>query len=312
MNVIKKIKEHVSSFNDVRRCSNIVVAFKTEILSVFIKDLQKKQQFIQGTKLKYLKQQYGDLVEKYSGKEKILDRQPIIWIMWWQGDSNMPPIVKACLESVKKHISENVKVILLTKDNYSDYVDIPGYIIDKVEKKIISLTHLSDIIRMACIADNGGIWLDATIYVTKTIPDELLTNDFFSLSTKEDCHFVSMCKWCGFAIGGRSAVFDFMKDLFYTHWHKYNSFIDYYFIDYGLRLFYDGSASFKKIVDRNAIFTENLYVLQNNLNKIYDSAIMKHIIESTMFCKLTWKGQMKSSINCKQTFYGHLISEDAR
>ena len=73
MNVIKKIKEHVSSFNDVRRCSNIVVAFKTEILSVFIKDLQKKQQFIQGTKLKYLKQQYGYLVEKYSGKEKILE-----------------------------------------------------------------------------------------------------------------------------------------------------------------------------------------------------------------------------------------------
>ena len=103
-----------------------------------------------------------------------------------------------------------------------------------------------------------------------------------------------------------------MRDLFYTHWKGYNSFIDYYFIDYGLRLFYDGSASFKKIVDRNAIFTENLYVLQNNLNKIYDSVIMKHIIESTMFCKLTWKGQMMSSINGKQTFYGHLISEDAR
>ena len=142
MNVIKKIKEHVSSFNDVRRCSNIVVAFKTEILSVFIKDLQKKQHFIQGTKLKYLKQQYGYLVEKYCDKKKVLDRQPVIWIMWWQGYSNMPPIVKACFESVKKHISENVKVILLTKDNYSDYVDIPDYIIDKVEKKIISLSSL--------------------------------------------------------------------------------------------------------------------------------------------------------------------------
>lgn len=312
MNVIKKIKEHVSSFNDVRRCSNIVVAFKTEILSFFIMDLHKKQHLIQETKLKYLKQQYGYLVEKHCGKKKVLDRQPVIWIMWWQGYSNMPPIVKACFESVKNHISENVKVILLTKDNYSDYVDIPDYIIDKVEKKIISLTHLSDIIRMACIADNGGIWLDSTIYVTKDIPDSVITGNFFSLSTNEDCHFVSMCKWSSFAIGGRNVVFDFMRDLFYSHWKGYNSFIDYYSIDYGLRLFYDDSVSFKKIVDKNAIFTENLYVLQNNLNKIYDSAIMKHIIESTMFCKLTWKGQMKSSINGKQTFYGHLISEDAR
>lgn len=309
MNVINKIKEHVSSFNDVRRCSNIVVAFKTEILSVFIRDLQKKQHFIQGTKLKYLKQQYGDLVEKYSSKKKMLDRQPIIWIMWWQGYSNMPPIVKACFESVKKHISENVKVILLTKDNYADYVDIPDYIIDKVEKKIISLTHLSDIIRMACIADNGGIWLDATIYVTKNIPDELLTNDFFSLSTKEDCHYVSMCKWCGFAIGGRSAVFDFMKDLFYTHWHKYNSFIDYYFIDYGLRLFYDGSMSFREVVDEYSIYTEDLYVLQDNLNEDFDNDIMNRIIDSVMFCKLTWKGNLFTSVKNKQTFYGFLVSD---
>lgn len=309
MNVIKKIKEHVSSFNDVRRCSNIVVAFKTEILSVFIMDLHKKQHLIQETKLKYLKQQYGYLVEKYCGKKKVLDRQPVIWIMWWQGYSNMPPIVKACFESVKNHISENVKVILLTKDNYSDYVDIPDYIIDKVEKKIISLTHLSDIIRMACIADNGGIWLDATIYVTKNIPDELLTNDFFSLSTREDRHYVSMCKWCGFAIGGRSVVFDFMKDLFYTHWHKYDSFIDFFFIDYGLRMFYDSSMSFREMVNKYSIYTEDLYVLQDNLNEIFDDKTMKKRIEPSLFCKLSWKGTVLSSKNGKETFYKHLISK---
>lgn len=304
-----KIKKHLSSFNAVRKCSNIIVALKTEILNVFIKDLQKKQQFIQGTKLKYLKQQYGDLVEKYYGKKKVLDRQPVIWIMWWQGYSNMPPIVKACFESVKKHISENVKVILLTKDNYSDYVDIPDYIIDKVEKKIISLTHLSDIIRMACIADNGGIWLDATIYVTKNIPDHIFTDRFFSLSTKEDCHFVSMCKWSSFAIGGRNVVFDFMRDLFYTHWKGYNSFIDYYSIDYGLRLFYDSSVSFRNMIDEYSIYTENLYVLQDNLNETFDEMTMKNRIEPSLFCKLTWKGTLLSTKNGRETFYGHLISK---
>lgn len=309
MNIINKIKEHIYSFNSVRRCSNVVVAFKTEILSVFIVDLQKKQHFIQGTKLKYLKQQYGDLVEKYCGKKKKLDRQPVIWIMWWQGYSNMPPIVKACFESVKKHISENVTVILLTKDNYSDYVDIPDYIIDKVEKKIISLTHLSDIIRMACIADNGGIWLDSTVYVTKNIPDELLTNEFFSLSTREDCRYVSMCKWSSFAIGGRSVVFDFMKGLFYTHWHNYNSFIDYYTIDYGLRLFYDSSEEYRREVDTDSIFISNLYVLQNNLNNVFDKNIMKNIINSAMFCKLTWKGSLLTSVRNEQTFYGYLVSD---
>lgn len=309
MNFFGKIKKHVSSFNAVRKCCNIVVAFKTEIFSVFVIDSQKKQRLVQETKLKYLKQQYGDLVNKYSVQEKNIDQQPIIWIMWWQGYDNMPPIVKACFDSVKTHISENVKIILLTKDNYSDYVKIPDYIIDKVEKKIITLTHLSDIIRMACIAENGGIWLDATIYVTKDIPDNILSDRFFSLSTKEDCHFVSMCKWCGFAIGGRSIVFDFMKELFYTHWHKYNSFIDYFFIDYGLRMFYDSSVSFRNMVDEYSIYTENLYILQDNLNEVFDEKIMKSCIEPSLFCKLTWKGTLLSTKNGRETFYGHLISK---
>lgn len=310
MKIVNKIRGRIASFKAVRECSNTFIAFKVEILSFFIKNLRKKQQVIQSTKLKCLNKQYGYLVRKYAKQHKTLKcNQPIIWIMWWQGYEKMPPIVKACFRSVNRHTSNNIQIVLLTKENYSDYVKIPRNILEKVEKGMISLTHLSDIIRMACISEHGGVWLDSTIYVTKDIPDSMIFGEFFSLSTTEDCHFVSKCKWSSFAIGGTSVVFDFMKDLFFTHWEKYNNFIDFFFIDYGLRLFYDKVPAFKEVVDKDSIFVENLYELQNCLNDIYDSNELNYIREASMFYKLSWKGKFEVLKDGKKTIYGHLIHQ---
>lgn len=142
MNPIGKIKNRMSAFRAVREVSNVTVAFKTEILSVFVRNKQKQNKFIQNAKLQCLQKQYRDMVERYAKVETSKkESEPIIWTMWWQGYDNMPPIVKACIQSMRRHVSGNVKFVLLTKDNYSDYVKIPQYILDKVEKKIITLIH---------------------------------------------------------------------------------------------------------------------------------------------------------------------------
>lgn len=207
MNIVRKIKgkitKRISSFREVREGSNAAVAFKTEILTVFIPGFSKKQKFIQYVKLGYLHKHYGYLVDKYVRREgETKQSMPIVWTMWWQGEEQMPPIVKACIRSIQRHVSKNVKVVILTMDNFSGYVTIPDYILDKVEKKFITLTHLSDIIRMALLAEHGGMWLDSTLFVTKDIPDDMVTRGFFSTSTKQCDWFVSQCKWCSFAVGG--------------------------------------------------------------------------------------------------------------
>lgn len=312
MKKIDKIKSHFSSFRAVREASNTSVALKTEILSVFVRNKQKKYKLIHNTKLRYLQNQYGDMVDRYAKMEEVPKKKPnpTIWTMWWQGYDNMPPVVKACFHSLQRHVSSNVKIVLLTKDNYSDYVQTPKYILDKVEKKYITLTHLSDIIRMACIAEHGGIWLDSTIYVTQDIPDDIFTRDFFSLSSTDKGDNVSRGMWCSFAIGGGSVVFDFMKDLFYTIWKTHNTFIDYFTIDYGLRIFYEKSPAFRQVVNKYAIFTGQLFALGDKLNEAYDPKVMDDIVACTMFSKLSWKWLLETFVNGKQTFYGHIISEN--
>lgn len=207
MNIIRKItrkiNNRITSFRTVREGSNTVVAFKTEILSRFVRNEARHWKLIHDAKLGYPNKHYGYLVDKYVKRERETKKSaPTVWTMWWQGEEQMPPIVKACIRSMHRHVSKNVKIVLLTKDNYSDYVKIPSYILDKVEKKLITLTHLSDIIRMALLAEHGGMWLDSTLYVTKDIPDDMVTRGFFSTSAAYQSVHVSKCMWSSFAIGG--------------------------------------------------------------------------------------------------------------
>ena len=76
----------------------------------------------------------------------------------------MPDVAKACLNSIKMHADRH-PVIVITEANHGDYVDLPDYIRTKVKQGKISLTHLSDILRMALLAKHGGIWIDSTVLI---------------------------------------------------------------------------------------------------------------------------------------------------
>ena len=103
-----------------------------------------------------------------------------IWVLWWQGESNMPFIVKRCYESVLRN-SKGHKVILITKSNYTNYVDVPQQIMDKVNEGKMKLAHLSDFIRLQLLVRYGGLWIDSTILVTKPIDDGIFTYPFYSI-----------------------------------------------------------------------------------------------------------------------------------
>ena len=112
--------------------------------------------------LKYLEHEYGVLIDSFKEKsEKELASRKYIWTMWWQGTDKMPPIVNACYDRMLKLFSDDL--ILITEDNYTEWVELPDYIIKKYNDGLISTTHLSDIIRVELLKRYGGAWVDATI-----------------------------------------------------------------------------------------------------------------------------------------------------
>ncbi|MDR2962874.1 MAG: capsular polysaccharide synthesis protein [Bacteroidales bacterium] len=113
-------------------------------------------------------------------KKPELVGKKIIWQYWHQGVSEQTSkIVAACLTSVQQHKGE-CEVIVLNKNTVWDYITLPDFVFEKLDKNGFRLAELSNLIRLNLLSAYGGVWLDATMYLTAPIPEVLLKSDFFA------------------------------------------------------------------------------------------------------------------------------------
>ena len=82
---------------------------------------------------RYIEKHYKSIIQSFEqSNEKIIGANKgnhRIWVFWGQGEAQMPVLVKACY---KQLISLNGNIVLVTKENLRDYVDIPKEIYHKV------------------------------------------------------------------------------------------------------------------------------------------------------------------------------------
>ena len=233
-----------------------------------------------------------------------------IWIFWWQGYENAPVLVKKCIDSVRKNAGTH-PVILLTKDNWQSYADIPEYIIKKVSDGNISLTHFSDILRMVLLAEHGGLWLDATIFVSRTIPDYCFTLPYFSIHYKNSSSKIARGRWTGFCQGARknSIIHSFCRDIFFEYWKKYVRLADYFLIDYTMLCGYKNIPAFKQLVDSLPFNNEGIKELDLHFSDTYSKEKYESILNTSVFFKLNWKRNYKTENNGQKTFYSCFLEK---
>lgn len=233
-----------------------------------------------------------------------------VWVFWWQGEHSMPPIVKACYKTILKYSPDGHPVLLLTKSNFQQYTDIPTYILNNLEKNIITLAHFSDILRLNLLSIHGGMWLDATMYITRNISPGLFEKEFFSpipFFRGIKYHDVS---WSVFAQGGKrgNKIHTSLYLLFTEYWIKFDKLINYILIDDAIRMIYKHFPDIKETIDNGGIHTTGLFELQQVLGEPFDENYYNKLIKENTFHKLTYK---RGNIIGKEnpTFYDHIVSE---
>lgn len=289
--------------------------FLTKPTKFFYKQAEKKHEFV----LSYLRRELKDVIDEYKDyrevepAENIADNR-IIWTLWWQGEKNAPPLVKACINSMKKN-ANGANVIVITKDNYENYVTIPSYIFDKHEKGYICNAVLSDIIRFHLLEKYGGLWLDATIFVSSPIPREYYDFIFYSQHTKpqEMTYWVQNNAYHIFVIGSQphAKLVSFTKDMFLEYWETHNTAVDYLCTDYFFYLAMQEFPEIKAEIDSLPYSSERLYDLVKVLNKPYDESYFLKLKEDCIFSKLDWHKKYKTIIKGKETFYKVLLSSES-
>lgn len=258
---------------------------------------------------------YPHIVDQYKNKDisdsfnKIESNSPI-WIFWWQGIDQAPLIVKKCISNILKY-SGTHEVIIVTKDNYSKYAEIPSYIIEKFEKGYITITHFSDILRMQLLYTHGGIWMDSTLYVTETITNHICEYSFYTIRHDlfSDYH---VCKglWTGFFLAGNKGnlAFKFFRDMFFEYWKNENKLICYLLIDCIISIGFENIPAIKKIIEMVPKNNQKVFEIEKHLSEEFSEELYKEITDNTSIFKVNYKKECHDKIDGKITFYGYLFN----
>lgn len=291
------------------------VTFKGNFLRKINKwSVNKKHELI----LEYLSTKYSYIIDKYKNEEETAEasEKQNIWICWLQGEENAPQLVKNCIDSVRRHANGH-EVVIITRDNYDKYVNIPSYILDKYDKGIISHAHFSDIMRMSLICEHGGIWIDATVFCSKDLPNEIFEKTFFSCkSPLMETDYISKMQWTSFIIGGQknSLFFRFNLEYYLEYWKNEEQLIDYLFVDYIIYLGYQNVRNIKKTMDNNKINNVKRDELYNMFNEEFNIDKCKQLLNSdTYLYKLSWREPFNNkTIDGKDTFYSMFLNNYER
>lgn len=150
-----------------------------------------------------------------------------IFTMWLQGEENAPDIVKACIRSMRSTLKSDVTV--LDESNIFDWISLPSYIITKWKQGYINAAHFSDLCRVEILHRYGGIWLDATAFVTSPIPNFIMDSDFFVYMAGEKISsWYSYIQNCFIRARKCDPLLGIWREAMLTYWKYENSAINYY------------------------------------------------------------------------------------
>ncbi|WP_162606842.1 capsular polysaccharide synthesis protein [Limosilactobacillus reuteri] len=258
----------------------------------------------------YFEFAYNKILNKEKNLEEGKNEGPI-WIFWWQGIDNMPEIVRYCFNSVKKNAGSR-KVILIDEENYLKYSNLPPRIIKLFQEKKISTAHFSDVLRFNLLKNHGGLWLDATVFVSNKIDDSYFKGLYTCSGLNNPGNFfITEGKWCIFIFGGPKELplFKYMC-LFYENYFKYNSsVVDYFMTDYALNYAWKKNISnFEQYTTTNNN-NPNLYALIRLLNERFDRKEWDYISKKTNMYKLSYKKRVKED---NGTYYDVIVKEKGK
>lgn len=273
--------------------------------------VQQKHKFV----LSYLNEIYKDDIAEYTDNATELSApsNKDIWVFWNTGEDSMPPIVKLCQASLKKH-ANGAKIHLLTMANLNEFIEIPPHIMEKYENGIMTLAFLTDYIRICLLEKYGGLWLDATILATQDIPDRVFNQPLYSLHTKyEKTIFVNDNKIHCYVLGGMKgySFFTYIRQELEEYWKDHDFMIDYYLLDYTIMHAYLHNKTIRKRIDNLEYTPSSLYDIIAIINEPASKTKLLPLEKENIFSKLNWRVIPKNSCKGEDTVFSQLSKEMA-
>ena len=226
-------------------------------------------------KYDYFQKIFLQLIHKYryliKNNNNIIDECPI-WVMYYKGIKNAPPIVKTSIISIEMN-SGNHPLYKLDKNNYDKYIYLPKFLLDKFNNKIFNVFHFLEILKMGILSKFGGYWLDFTYF--NTYPSISIYSSLFTFKLSQ-CNqkITKILMPNNFFVSSKNsflATYSFNAFLIYWEHHNYyKSFL----LDYIIYIGYQNVGEFKNYIDKLPYMSCNFF----SLNKLSNKGNLKRLI----------------------------------
>lgn len=210
-----------------------------------------------------------------------------IFTIWLQGEDNAPDLVRACFRSVRRNCTQ--EFVILDEKTLFKYITLPDYIMEKRRQGLIKNAHFADICRIELLYQYGGIWLDATAFVTAPIPDNILSQDFFVYMAGNVWGY-SFIQNCFIRARRGSYLLAAWRAMIFEYWKHNNHALDYLVHQLLFKTLVTNDTRAKKYFDKMPhIVQDPTHVLRWNLwDKTFNKKDFDSLSEKSFFQKLTY------------------------
>ena len=247
--------------------------------------------------MRYLRR-YSRIVSKATPAPIDMTPEPErAFTIWYQGEQQAPPLVRACFRSMRRHLKQ--ELVVLDEKTLFDWITLPDYIVRKWREGKIKHTQFSDICRVELLYTHGGVWLDATDYVTAPVPDYIMDQDVFMFMGGSKVRgYYAMIQSC--FIRGRKGnpLLGIWREAIYEYWKNEDSKINYFVHHLLLRL------AVTKNAQAESLFAKMTKVDQDPTHELwydhvcdkYDPEEFRRLTAGAFFQKTNYKDPRLASI----------------
>lgn len=256
-----------------------------------------------------LRKKYRSHISQFKTKPQPAQRARSnkVWVCWLQGMEQAPALVQRCYRSLQENLPGR-EIILLTEENYREYVSFPAHIEEKLASGVITRTHFSDLLRLELLIRHGGTWIDATVFCSGgNIPGYMLDSDLFvfqNLKPGADGHSTVISSWFMTACTNHPILL-LTRHLLYSYWEKNKKLVDYFLIHDFFQL---ATEAFPEEWHAVVPFSNSTpHILLLRLFEPYSEDIWQAVTAQTPFHKLSYKFD-QTEFEKQNTFYSRLIN----
>lgn len=253
----------------------------------FTRNKQVKELIDQERVAVYLKRHYSRYIHDVEYTETAVPK--IVWICWLQGEENAPALVKQCIRSVRRYASD-CEVRILTEQNLGEYVTFPDDVWAKYRSGKIPFTQFSDLLRVALLAEHGGIWMDATVLLTDRLPDYVSSGSLFMFRESWLQRGVTVASsWFLASCAGHPIMVN-MRDLLVRYWQRESHLRHYFIVHLFMSVLVRNSEQCKALFERMPYVSNvDVHTMMFRLFEPYTPALWAEITGRSSVHKLSYK-----------------------